>query len=212
MSWHYWFWHDQNWGTLYSANGVLIGSRVSTICVLRSSCEENACKSRALNCALYSRTHLREVKGRFRLQWRSAHVKNFRGMEQYDWLRNGFFIDPGLHYGQDFSGGELHKHGWENDMLANMRTFFLSWGFSRGQVSWATSNPWTKNLTSEELHLEVASLFSFSKHVFLTCYAISTVTLNNLVLGWSCWPTYALLHQSLNQPYISSDFLEICIL
>lgn len=38
---------------------------------------------------------------------RSAPVKNFRRMEPYNWLQNGFFINQGLHYGQDFSGGEL---------------------------------------------------------------------------------------------------------
>ena len=31
----------------------------------------------------------------------------FRGMGQYDWLRNGFFSDRGLRYVQDFSSGEF---------------------------------------------------------------------------------------------------------
>ena len=33
---------------------------------------------------------------------KNALVKNFRGMEQYDWLRNGFFIGKSLYNGQDF--------------------------------------------------------------------------------------------------------------
>ena len=65
----------------------------------------------------------RGLHGWFRLQWRSAPIKIFRGMEQYDWLQSGLFIGQGLHYGQDFSGGELQA--WmENDMIANMATHF----------------------------------------------------------------------------------------
>jgi hypothetical protein len=47
-----------------------------------------------------------EVKGWFRLRWRSTQTKNFRGMKQH-WLENGFFIGQGLHYNQDFFGEEL---------------------------------------------------------------------------------------------------------
>ena len=35
---------------------------------------------------------------------RSTPIKNLRGMEFYDWLQNGFFINRGLHYNQYFFG------------------------------------------------------------------------------------------------------------
>ena len=47
------------------------------------------------------------IKCHFRLRWGSALVKNFRGMEQYNWLQNGYFIGRGLHYNLDSFGGEL---------------------------------------------------------------------------------------------------------
>ena len=34
------------------------------------------------------------------------------------------FTGRGLHYSQDFSGGELHAHGWKHDIDVNMATLF----------------------------------------------------------------------------------------
>lgn len=45
-------------------------------------------------------------KGWFRLWWKSAPFKGISGMEQYQ-LWNGFIINRGSHYGQDFCSGEL---------------------------------------------------------------------------------------------------------
>jgi len=47
----------------------------------------------------------------------------------------------------------LAQHGGENDLNANMATL-LARGFCGSQVSRATSNPRTRNLTSRELQLE----------------------------------------------------------
>ena len=48
-----------------------------------------------------------ESKGQLRLLRRRAPIKDFRGLEQYDWLRNEFFIGWGVHFSQDFSDEEL---------------------------------------------------------------------------------------------------------
>ena len=73
------------------------------------------------------------TKGRFRLRWWSATIKNLRGREQYDWLQNGFFIARCLHYNQDFYGGELQA--WMKKM-----TWLPTWQyiFARG-VLWRSS-------------------------------------------------------------------------
>lgn len=60
-----------------------------------------------------------DIEGQFKLRRRSAPVEDFRGMEQYDWLWNGFFTGQGFHYGQDFSSGELQawkkrQHGYQH--------------------------------------------------------------------------------------------------
>ena len=90
--------------------------------------------------------------------WRSALVKNFKGMEQYDWLRNGFFTGGCLHYAQDFYGGGLQA--WMKKWHGCLSTwqFFLLEEFSGGQVYWATSNHERINLTSKEFRF--ITLFS----------------------------------------------------
>ena len=81
----------------------------------------------------------------FRLQWRSTPLKNFEGMEHYDWLQNGCFIGQGLHCGQDYSSGEPQAwmKKWYKCQHGNT---FCQGIFFGGQVSWATSNPQTSFL------------------------------------------------------------------
>ena len=58
---------------------------------------------------------IKYINCHFRLWRGSAPVKNFGGLEQYDWLQNGFFIGQDLvHYGQDFYGEELQP--WMKQM------------------------------------------------------------------------------------------------
>jgi len=56
---------------------------------------------------------------------------------------------------------------------------FLLGEFSGGQVSWATSNPRTRNLTFGELQLEVY----FFQNDFSILSTLPTIASNNLVLG-----------------------------
>ena len=128
-----------------------------------------------------------------RLWRRSALVKKFWGMNQYDWLRNGFFTGWDLHYSQeflveDFSYGWQKWHGWPTWQR------FLLGEFSKGQLSWwATSNPRTRNLASREFQLE-ALYFVF----FPSCPLYHPLPQKTFVLGWNYGPTNALLHYSLN--------------
>jgi hypothetical protein len=62
------------------------------------------------------------------------------------------------------------------------RQQFLLEELCEGQVSWATSNPWTRNLTSNELQFEAFkeyNIFIF----FSILSAIPTIASNKLVLG-----------------------------
>ena len=45
-------------------------------------------------------------KGRFTLQWRSPPVMNSRGILKFDWPRAILLSSGGIHYGQEFFGGE----------------------------------------------------------------------------------------------------------
>ena len=129
--------------------------------------------------------------GRFRLRWRSAPVTNFKAMQHYDWLQNGFFSSWGLHYGQDFSGGELQA--WkENDMDAIMATIL-----ARG-VLWKSS--FLENLKSLDMKfgLQRTPTLGVPLLLFFILFVIPTVASNNLVLGKNYWLIGALLHCSLN--------------
>ena len=84
----------------------------------------------------------------FRLRWRGAPVKNCRGIKHVI----GYTTGPsptGAYTTAKTPPMENVKHGWKNDVVANTTTF-IAREFSGGQVRWATSNPWTKNLTSKE--------------------------------------------------------------
>ena len=72
---------------------------------------------------------------------------NSKGILKFDWPRVTLLSSDGLHYGQESFGGE-HRT-W----MPTWRHFFEG-EFSGGQVSWATSKPWTRNLTSGELQFE----------------------------------------------------------
>jgi hypothetical protein len=77
----------------------------------------------------------------------------------YDWLRNGFSTNHGLHYGQDLFDG---KHqAWMKKLYdcQHGNTFCLG-RFSGGQVLGQPQNPCTRNLASKELRLEA----------FFNCY------------------------------------------
>ena len=78
------------------------------------------------------------TEGRCRLQWRSAPVKNVRGMKEYEWLWNGVLTNRVLHYNQDYSNREL--------------------------ASRATSNPHMNNLSSKEFQLEAFFFNCFPSH------------------------------------------------
>jgi hypothetical protein len=56
-----------------------------------------------------------------RLQWRGALVKNFKGLEQYDWLQTRFFIKQTCTTSK-ISLVKKVEHGRKNDMDANMAT------------------------------------------------------------------------------------------
>ena len=78
---------------------------------------------------------------------------NSRGILKFDWPRLTLLSGGGLHYGQESFGEELctwmiKLHGcWRGD------TSFKG-EFSGGRVSWTTSKPRTRDLTSGELQLE----------------------------------------------------------
>ena len=129
----------------------------------------------------------------FRLRWRSALVKNSRGMEQYDWLRNGFFTKHGLHNHQDFSGGRLQAWMEEMTWLPTWQHFLLGESFE-GQVSWATSNPYKKTWHPENSNL----IFWVWSIVFPACPPYRLLPEIALSWGWNSWPTGALLHCSAN--------------
>lgn len=97
---------------------------------------------------------------------RTGPDESFRGTKQHDWLRNGVSVVWVLHYGHDFSCGELQA--WMDEELvglSNMTTLFLlpPMKFSRGQVYWwATSNPrTTRNLAPGELMARAQPTFRF---------------------------------------------------
>ena len=65
---------------------------------------------------------------------------------------------------QGFANGELHA--WMKKCHSNQHCNTFAQGSSlEGQVSWTTSNPWTRNLASWELQLEAISL----KKCFPSC-------------------------------------------
>ena len=78
-----------------------------------------------------------------------AHGHEFWRILKFDWPRVTLLSDGGLHYGQESFGGELCTWMKKMTWLPMWQYFFE--GFSGGQVSWATSKPRTRNLTSEEL-------------------------------------------------------------
>jgi hypothetical protein len=130
-------------------------------------------------------------KDRFGQRWRNALVKNLRGMEQYDWLWNRLLHRLWFYTTTNTSLMENFKYGWKK---WHDKTFSLR-KFSKGQVFWATSNPWTRNLTFVEIHLKGKSeLFSPScpPHKLLP----------QITLSWTqnSWLTSALLHRCLNKP------------
>ena len=90
--------------------------------------------------------------------------------------RLGFTLQPRLLLKQRCRKWHDCQHG----------NIFLLGEFSRDQVSWTTSNPWTRNLAS-------------GKTLTWDNLPHSSAT-PNLVLGWNPWPTSALLHCSLNWP------------
>jgi hypothetical protein len=61
-------------------------------------------------------------------------IKNSRGMEQYDWLRNGFFSSHGLQYGQDFSGEELQARRKKMTCLPMWQHFFANRVLQRSSI------------------------------------------------------------------------------
>ena len=92
-------------------------------------------------------------KGHFTLWWRSPPVMNSRAILEFDWPRATLSSGGGLHYGQEFFGGE-HCTWMKNDMDANVVDTCFEGEFSGGQISWATSKLRTRNLTYKELQLE----------------------------------------------------------
>lgn len=102
----------------------------------------------------------REMRHIIKCQLRSALVKNFRGMEQCEWLQNGFFTNQDLKYGRDFSGGELQAwmEKWYDRQRGNI---FLLGQFFIDRESWATSNPLTRNLASIKPQLEALKINKF---------------------------------------------------
>ena len=74
--------------------------------------------------------------------------------------------------------------------------------FYGGQVSRATLN-----LGQETWPLE--NSVSRGIYIYSILSTIPTVASNNLVLGWNCWLTSALLHHSVNQPYVGASEIPI---
>ena len=65
-----------------------------------------------------------------------------------------------VHYNQDYPAGELQAR-MKNDMAINMATFFAQGILSGGRVSWATTNPRTRDLPFGELQLEAFFFYCF---------------------------------------------------
>jgi hypothetical protein len=75
-------------------------------------------------------------------------AKNFRGREQDGCSQNEFFfIGRGLHYGQDFFGGELQAWMKKRHACQRGNTFCYGVPSFGAQVF----DPWIRNLTSKEL-------------------------------------------------------------
>ena len=92
-------------------------------------------------------------EGRFTLQRRSPPVMNSRGILKFDWPRATLLCGDGLQYSQE-SFGRQHCTWvkiWHGCQCGDA---FFQGEFSGGQVFWATSKPWTRNLTYGELQLE----------------------------------------------------------
>lgn len=83
-------------------------------------------------------------------------MKNFREMHQYEWLRNGFSL-AGVY--TTFKTSPVD----EKTVMLSMWQHFFAREFSRGQVSWAPSNPQTRKLASREVQLEVFLII----HIYL---------------------------------------------
>lgn len=105
--------------------------------------------------------------------WFQTTVKTclFRALEQYDWLRNGLFVDHGLHYGQDFSSGQLQT--WMETMtwLSTWRHFLLR-EFSKG-------SSFLGNL-SKQLGLQrtpTSDILFFHYFFHLVCHVIARNTM-----------------------------------
>jgi hypothetical protein len=62
------------------------------------------------------------------------------------------------------------------------RQQFLLEELCEGQVSWATSKPWTRNLTSGELQFEAFKKYNIY-YYFSILSTIPTIASNKLVLG-----------------------------
>ena len=100
-------------------------------------------------------------EGRFTLRWRSPPVINPRGILKVDWLRATLVSGGGLHYGQESFGRE-HCTWMKKWHGCQRRGHFSAGEFSGGRVSWATSKPCTRNLTSGELQIKYFIVFSSS--------------------------------------------------
>ena len=78
-------------------------------------------------------------------------------------------------------------NGNEMTWLPTWRHFLLGES-CEGQVSWATSNPRTRNLTSGELRFEAFKIYiNCYYYCFPILSTIPTVASNNLVLDWTLW-------------------------
>ena len=118
------------------------------------------------------------------------------GTKQYDWLRNEFFTDQGLHHIQDFFNGEIKA--WTNKMawLFNIATFFDRRVLRRSSFL-CNLKPLDKELGLIRTPTWAPFIFLLKKIILST---IPIVASSNLVLGWNFWPTGALLCHSLNRP------------
>ena len=132
----------------------------------------------------------------FRLQRRSARVHQSRIVGEwrnrigYQMVlhRPWFTLQPRLLQWRTSSMDE------KKIMVANMATFFareiLWWSSFLGN-----SNPLTRNLTHEELQLEV---FFFVFFLGPILSVLPTIALTSLAISWNSRLTNALLHQNLN--------------
>lgn len=120
---------------------------------------------------------------------------SLRGMEQYDWLRSGFFT------GQVYSVAKTSpvdnfKHEWKMAWLLPTWKHFC-WGSFRGvkvlgQPQTLGQEMWPSNYSNLRYYLE--SHFSILSPT-------PTIASNNLLLGWDYWLTGALFHRSLMRPW-----------